>query len=98
MPNTRMAALLSLSSDHDVEPPVGAATQQHFQLAGPSIPAAAGRCRLKQRHLIVEFDVANSWNGCREIESFSVEPAQHLIHRMVGLMRVLVLVHVPGLL
>src|SRR5439155_15894592 len=85
-----------LATDHDVEAAVLAARQQHLDLAGEPIEAAAGAARREQLLVVLELDIADRGHARDKLDIVALEPREHLAHRMLALVRVLVLVAEPG--
>src|SRR5215216_7454020 len=54
------------------------------------------RMRFEQWLVIAKIDVADRRNAGHELDMVVLEPAQHLVHGMLALVRVLVLVAEPG--
>src|SRR6185503_10971551 len=79
-----------LAADHDVEAAVLAARQEHLDLAREAAENGAGTMRLEQLLVVPELDVADRGHARHELDVARLEPAEHLAHRMLAFMGVLV--------
>ena len=89
----------ALSADHDEEAAFAVAVAQRRQLAQRRGSARCPRSRGREQLLVLAQHRARRRlrNRVDELEAVLVHPAQHLVERVAGLVRVAVLILEPGL-